>query len=338
MGSELGIDGKTVLTGIKPTGDIHIGHERGVITPTLEIFNADSNLGQKLILLADVHALNSGISPEQMHKNSMGIAATWLALGLDHESTALYRQSRIHPIGTLSMMLAAVTPKGMMDRAHAYKAAVEKGESVNMGLYTYPIMMTSDIAGVQADLVPIGEDQKQHIEIAQNTIGRFNRMYGTNLRIPDYMIVEGLGKIPGVDGRKMSKSYENAIPVFGSDSEWKKAINKIETSSTPRGASVPDFGETIFGKIFKAVARPAEYKQLENEMLNGTSTWSHAKEMLLNELEVKYGGKRDEYNNWVASPKRLEEVLKKGEAKAEGLAADTLKQILKSTGMNDFYD
>lgn len=333
---------ETILTGIKPTGRVHVGQEAGVIRPTLELLEKSTE-GEKLVFVADLHSINQDQGPKDLKENSIGIAATWLALGLDLERTHLYRQSRVPEVGLITTFISAVTPKGDAERAHAYKAAVQKNEQlgnlpdrgVNMGLYTYPILMASDIIATRATTVPIGSDQKQHLEFAKKTVNRLNNKYGLKLTTPNDYIVKEVAKVPGIDGEKMSKSHGNGIPIFATDREWESIIRKIKTTSAEVGVSVPDFGDTVVGQILKAVADEEFYNSIHNEMISGTGSWKFAKEALLEALRRRYGVVRDNYNGWVESPERILEIYKQGEDHVQTISKEVYLQLLNASGLGD---
>ena len=221
-----------VLTGIKPTGTPHMGNYIGALHPLIEM----AKTRKTFVFIADLHALNIIHDPNQIRQHTYEIAAILLALGLNLENATLFRQSDIVQVSQLSTMLMNVTPKGLMNRAHSYKAAVEKNTAsgadvdagVNMGLYTYPILMAADILLYNTDVVPVGADQKQHVEFARDIAGYFNHTYGEIFKLPEPVISADAGIIPGLDGRKMSKSYDNIIPLFAPESELKKKIERLE--------------------------------------------------------------------------------------------------------------
>ena len=241
---------KVVLTGIKPTGMPHLGNYVGALKPLI----AQSQTNKTFMFIADLHALNTIHDAKQIKQHTYEIAALLIALGLNLENAVLFRQSDIDEIYQLNTMLMNVTPKGLMNRAHSYKAAMDKNTAngvdvdagVNMGLYTYPVLMTADILLYNADIVPVGADQKQHVEFARDIAGHFNTIYGPVFKMPEPVIGKETGLIPGLDGRKMSKSYDNIIPLFAPESELKKKIMRIITDSKlPEEPKNPD-ESTIF--------------------------------------------------------------------------------------------
>ena len=239
-----------VLTGIKPTGTPHMGNYVGALKPLVEM----AKTNKTFVFIADLHALNIIHDPNQIRQHTYEIAAILIALGLNLDNATLFRQSDIVQVSQLATMLMNITPKGLMNRAHSYKAAVDKNTAagldtdagINMGLYTYPILMAADILLYDTDVVPVGADQKQHVEFARDIAGYFNHVYGETFKLPEPMIGADTGIIPGLDGRKMSKSYDNVIPLFAPESELKKKIMRIITDSKlPEDPKNPD-ESTIF--------------------------------------------------------------------------------------------
>ena len=252
---------KIVLTGIKPTGMPHLGNYIGALKPLIE----RSKQYKTFMFIADLHALNTIHDPKVIREHTYQAAAMMMALGVDLNNAVLFRQSDIVEIYQLNTVLMNVTPKGLMNRAHSYKAAMDKNiangtdvdAGVNMGLYTYPILMTADILLYDSDIVPVGADQKQHVEFARDIAGYFNHTYGETFKLPEPVIGEDTGLIPGLDGRKMSKSYDNTIPLLAPEKELKKKVMRIITDSkTPEEPKDPDTS-TIY-QLYKHFATEAE--------------------------------------------------------------------------------
>ena len=274
---------KRVLTGIKPTGYAHLGNYFGAIKPAIEL-SKDENY-ECFYFIADYHALTTLKTKDEMKEYFYNIACTWLACGLDPNRVIFYRQSDIKEVFEINWILCNVTPKGLMNRAHAYKAIVENNEqnnldrdaNVNMGLYNYPILMASDILSFGADLVPVGLDQKQHIEIARDIAMAFNKKYQEVFNIPDCYIQENNNTLVGLDGRKMSKSYNNTIQLFTDEKELKKKINKIVTDSKLPGE--PKDVNCTINKLYKLFVDENRAKDFEQKLKDGLS-WGEAKNML----------------------------------------------------------
>ena len=329
---------KISLTGIQPTGDIHIGNYFGAIKPALELAkDYDARY-----FIADYHALNSMKDPKELNAVIRGVAASWLAAGLDPEKVIFYRQSSIPEVFELTIILMAFTSKGLMNRAHAYKAAVqdnnEKGSDpdsgVNMGLFTYPVLMAADIILFDSDVVPVGKDQMQHIEMAQDIAQSVNANYSKQiLKIPQAAIQEDVAVVPGLDGRKMSKSYNNTIPVFVSEKELRKTIMRIVTNS--QGVEEPKDPEAsqIF-TFYKLFATPEEQAALAARYRQGGMGWGEAKEELFRVSNRELTPMRKRYEELMADPKGLDEILAKGAERARPIAAATVKRLRKAAGID----
>lgn len=328
---------KRLLTGIKPTG-VHIGNWKGAIEPAIKM--AETSGVESFFFIADYHALNSVHDPGFLRKTSAEVAATWLALGLDPKKTLLYRQSDVPEIMELATILAAVTPKGLMNRAHAYKAFIAKNEvegkkdlddGVNMGLFTYPLLMTADILAFNADQVPVGEDQTQHLEIARDIASKFNRIFKKEVFTQPEVFVREEKLLPGMDGRKMSSSYNNHIPVFLPEKRLRKMIMKITTDSTPPEAPKETGSNSIFA-LYKEFALPAEVEALSKRYSEGIS-WGEAKQELFEVLNKKLKEPREVYNHYMEKREDLDRVLKKGAEQARDIASQVLLSAKKAIGV-----
>jgi tryptophanyl-tRNA synthetase len=306
-----------VLTGIKPTGSPHVGNLYGAIYPALRL--ADQGL-EAMYFIADYHALITIQDRAELVHLTREIAAAWLAMGLDPERVLFYRQSDIPEIFELAWALSCFTSKGWMNKAHAYKAAVaanqEAGDAdvdagINMGLYGYPILMAADILAFDIDLVPVGKDQVQHIEIARDIAQRFNHVYGAEvLRLPQAKLDDASAIVPGIDGRKMSKSYGNQIPLFAPAKQLEKLVKKIVTDSTP--PEVPKDPDTsIIFHIYRTVAAPDETRAFADRLRAGIG-WGEAKQALFARLEADLAPARARYDALMADPKRIDELLARG--------------------------
>ncbi|MDT8859685.1 tryptophan--tRNA ligase [Alkalihalobacillus sp. MEB130] len=327
---------KTILTGIKPTGQIHLGNYIGAIRPALDLAQEPSYVPAYFV--ADYHGLTKIHDPNEFRGLSYGIAATWLALGLDPDRTIFYRQSDVPEVFELNWILACFTSKGLMNRAHAYKSMVDSNEQmnresnfgVNMGLFTYPILMAADILMLKTEVVPVGKDQIQHVEIARDIAESFNHVYGDTFSLPDYKIQEGGSVLPGLDGRKMSKSYHNTIPLFEEPKKLQKLINKIKTDSLPPEAPKDPDSSIIF-TLYEAFAQPIEGTQMREQFLQGIS-WGEAKTELFNVMNRFLEEPREKYNELMEKPMILDEILKEGAEKASGISAPFLKEIKGKMG------
>ncbi len=323
---------KTLLTGIKPTGTPHVGNFLGAIKPAIKMVH---DYEKSFLFIADYHALNTVQDGARLHDLSLSIAATWLACGLDPSKTILYRQSAVPEVFELETILNAITPKGWMNKAHAYKAALDVNEAagrdrddgVSMGLYTYPILMAADILLYSADIVPVGKDQQQHVEIARDIAQRFNHTFNSeSLVLPGAFIQEEVESVPGVDGRKMSKSYDNVIPLFATNDEWKKVINRIPTDSS--SVEEPkDLSNCVIFDIFKSLAPVDTTEALKARLEAGGIGWGEVKAQLLEVLESEFGQYRDRYNELMANPAEIERILAEGATQAKAVARQKLDEV-----------
>jgi tryptophanyl-tRNA synthetase len=329
---------KISLTGIKPTGNLHIGNYFGAIKPALEL----SNEYDARYFIADYHALNTMKDPKELSALIREVAAGWLACGLDPEKVVFYRQSSIPEVFELTTMLMAFTSKGLMNRAHAYKAAVqensEKGgdpdAGVNMGLFTYPVLMAADIILFDSDVVPVGRDQVQHIEMAQDIVQSVNYNYGQEvLKVPQALVSENVAVVPGLDGRKMSKSYGNAIPLFAPETQLRKLIMRIVTNS--QAVEEPKDPETsqIF-LLYKLFAGPEEQAALASRYRSGGMGWGEAKEELFRVMNRELAPIRERFNAILADPSALDRRLADGAERARPIAAATIKRFRRAAGID----
>lgn len=323
---------KIVLTGIKPTGTPHIGNYLGALKPLIEL----SQNHKTIMFIADLHALNTIKDAKSLKQHTYEIAALLIAMGLNLENAILFRQSDIDEIYKLSNFLMNVTPKGLMNRAHSYKAVVEKNTElgvdvdagVNMGLYTYPVLMAADILLYNSDIVPVGKDQKQHVEFARDIAGYFNNTYGETFKMPEPVIGEDIGLIPGLDGRKMSKSYDNTIPLFAPSNELKKKIMRIITDSkTPEEPKNPD-ESTIF-QLYKQFASESETATFRKMFLDGGMGYGTAKTMLFEKIDSVLSKPRAEYERLLNNKQEIDAILQSGADIAHKIASRTIEKVKK---------
>ena len=321
---------KIVLTGIKPTGLAHLGNYIGALKPLVEMSKSNTTF----MFIADLHALNFMRDATALRRHTYEIAAGLVALGLDLKNAVLFRQSDIIEVPQLSTFLMNVTPKGLMNRAHSYKAAMDKNAAagldtdagVNMGLYTYPILMAADILLYNSDIVPVGADQKQHVEFARDIAGYFNNIYGETFKMPTPVIGAETGMLPGLDGRKMSKSYGNVIPLFAPSGELKKKIMRIITDSKqPDEPKDPDTS-TIF-QLYKHFATPDEIAAFRARFTAGGMGYGTAKTILFEKIDSVLSGPRAEYERLMANPDELDKILDSGAARARAVATQTLARV-----------
>ncbi len=329
----------TVLTGVKPTGQPHIGNYLGAIRPALKL--AQDPSVETWLFIADYHTLTTAPDPKRMREMTYEVAATWLACGLDPAHTVFYRQSDIPEIMELNWILSCFTPKGLMNRAHAYKAKVQENQEqgkedldfgVNMGLYNYPILMSADILMFSAGKVPVGEDQIQHIEIARDIAQKFNRQYGEVLRLPSFVVQEKGKSIPGLDGRKMSKSYDNYIPLFEEPNKLKKLVARIKSDSLPPEAPKSTEGSIIF-ELYESFASAEQIAAMREKYAKGIS-WGVAKEELFHAMDAYLQGPREKYKALMADRSQIDQLLKAGAERAREKSVPFLKTIRKAMGID----
>ncbi|MDR1400353.1 MAG: tryptophan--tRNA ligase [Treponema sp.] len=329
---------KISLTGIKPTGILHIGNYFGAIKPALEL----AKEYDARYFIADYHALNLIKDPSLLAGYTREVAAGWLAAGLNPDELIFYRQSSVPETFELTSMLMAFTSKGLMNRAHAYKAAVqanlEKGEDpdagINMGLYTYPVLMAADILLFDPDVVPVGKDQVQHVEMAQDIAQSINFNYKQDcLKVPQAVVQESVAVVPGLDGRKMSKSYGNAIPLFASENELHKLIKRMLTNSQSVEEPKDPDSSQIF-QLYKLFASEEELLALAARFRNGGMGWGEAKEELFRVVNRELTPLRERFNAFIADPARLDAILAQGAEKARLIARKTIARLRKATGID----
>lgn len=331
---------KRVLTGITTTGTPHLGNYVGAIRPAIASSRQPDNLS--FYFLADFHALIKCRDPKVVHQSSMEIAATWLALGLDTDNAIFYRQSDIPEIPELTWLLTCMAAKGLMNRAHAYKAAVQENETagedpdhaVTMGLYSYPILMAADILMFNATHVPVGKDQIQHVEMARDIAGRFNHHYGEYFVLPEAAIDDNVAVLQGLDGRKMSKSYNNTIPLFLPEKQLKKYINKIKTNLLEPGEAKDPNTSTVF-QIWQAFATNEQAAVMKQAFADGIA-WGEAKKQLFELINSEIMNARERYQELMANPEYIESVLRKGAVRAREYATPFLAKLRKAVGIYGF--
>ena len=327
---------KVILTGVKPTGTLHIGNYFGAIKPAIELGHQVHAVGgTHVMFVADYHAVNFMKDAAMLAQMTREIAAAYLALGLNPEQSLFYRQSDVPELFEFTVLLNNFTPKGFMNKAHGYKAAVDKniakGEpqdaGINMGLYTYPILMAADILAYDTDMVPVGKDQVQHVEIAADIAGAINACYGKQvLKIPQYLTQQHTEVLPGTEGRKMSKSYGNVIPLFGTDAELKKAVMGIKTDcqdiNVPKN---PD--EILLFEIVRGVLPTEQVNEIEEGLRQGGMGYGTIKKMLLAGLIEQLTPLRDRYDYYMTHYEEVEAFLDVGATKARSLVRPVLNRF-----------
>jgi tryptophanyl-tRNA synthetase len=326
-----------ILTGITTTGTPHIGNYVGAIRPAIEMSRADNAIS--FYFLADYHALVKNRDPQVLKQSTLEIAATWLALGLDTNKSIFYRQSDIPEIFELSWILTCMTAKGLMNRAHSYKASVANNEKsaakdpdqgISMGLYNYPILMAADILLFNADKVPVGKDQIQHLEMTRDIATRYNHYFGNHFVLPKAIIDENVSVLPGLDGQKMSKSYNNTIPLFLPEKKLRKMIMKIKTNSQEPGEPKDPKTSTLF-EFYKAFASEEEIETMRERYAEGIA-WGEMKQVLFEKINGELLEPRQRYEELLQKPKFIEETLQMGAQKAREFTIPFIKELREAIG------
>ncbi len=325
---------KTILTGVKPTGTLHIGNYVGAVRPAINFGQQVNENGTHVMFVADYHAINAIKDARLVSQLTKELASAYLACGLNPEKSLFYRQSDVPEIFEMTTILMAYTPKGFMNKAHAYKAAVDKNNArgeptdagINMGLYTYPVLMAADILSYDTDIVPVGKDQVQHVEIAADIAGSINALYEKEvLKIPTAYLTEAAQVLPGTDGQKMSKSYNNVIPLFGSDADIKKAVMGIKTDcqdiNDPKN---PD--DILLYHIIRGIAPEAIIAEVKEGLEKGGMGYGTIKKMLLQVILDEISEKREKYEYYMSHFDEVEDMLLTGAAKARAIARPVLER------------
>ncbi len=330
---------KRFLTGITTSGTPHLGNYVGSIRPSVRASRSPDV--ESFYFLADYHALIKIDDPARIQRSTLEIAASWLAAGLDPERVVFYRQSDVPEIPELTWFLTCVTGKGILNRAHAYKASVDKNTSagldpdsdVSAGLFMYPVLMGADILMFNAHKVPVGRDQIQHIEMARDMAHSFNHRYGEHFVPPEAEIEDDVATLPGLDGRKMSKSYDNTIPLFAPREQLKKLIGSIVTDSSAPGEAKTVEGSALF-QIYQAFASPAETEALRQAYANGIA-WGDAKQLVFERIDREIGPMREAYLALMDNPAKIEAILLAGAAKARQVATPFMGRLRHAVGLRD---
>ena len=328
-----------VLTGITTSGTPHLGNYAGAIRPAVA---ASRRPGvESFYFLADYHALIKTFDPARVQRSTLEIAASWLACGLEPDKVWFYRQSDIPEVTELTWLLTCVAGKGLLNRAHAYKAAVDRNRAagededagISAGLFMYPVLMAADILLFKARSVPVGRDQVQHIEMARDFGARFNHLYGEHFVLPEAAIEESVATLPGLDGRKMSKSYDNTIPLFAPPAELKKLIFSIVTDSRAPGEPKDTEGSALF-QLHQAFATPEQTDALARAFADGIG-WGEAKQALFERIDAEVAPMRARYDELIAKPVEIEAILREGAIKARKVATPLLEALRQAVGLRD---
>jgi tryptophanyl-tRNA synthetase len=320
-----------ILTGIQSSGRPHLGNLLGAIIPAIKLSQQPGN--ESFFFIADLHSLTTIKDAETRVQNVRAVAAAWLAFGFDIDKNYLYRQSRIPEVCELTWYLNCYTPFPMLANAHSFKDKSERLADVNAGLFTYPVLMTADIILYNADYVPVGKDQKQHLEMARDIASAFNNLYGETFVVPEAKIEEQVMTIPGTDGQKMSKSYGNIIDIFLREKELLKQIKTIVTDSTPLEAPKNPDTDNVFA-IYSLLATPGQREALRAKYLAGNYGFGHAKHELYELIVQKFSKEREAFNFYMSNPAELDKKLEQGEAKARIIAREVLQKVRGKLGFN----
>jgi tryptophanyl-tRNA synthetase len=331
---------RRILTGIKPTGTPHVGNYLGAIRPALR--SADDPALEACYFIADYHALTTVHDRTDLDRLIHEVAATWLACGLDPARTLFYRQSAVPEIFELAWILSCFTSKGWMNKAHAYKARVAEAEAagdadvdagISMGVYSYPVLMAADILAFDTHLVPVGKDQVQHIEIARDIAQRLNHTYKADLLVlPAAAVDDNVATVPGLDGRKMSKSYDNTIPLFAPPKQLKKAIGRMVTDSSPPEAPKDPETSTIF-QLYRLFASQEDTDNLRRRYAAGIG-WGDAKAELFRVVDEQVTAPRTRYDELMADRARVDALLADGARRARAIAGPVLQRVRRAVGID----
>lgn len=319
---------KRVLSGIQPSGTLHIGNYFGMMRPSVEL-QAENEC---YYFIANYHALTTSPKAEDLRERTFQVAVDFLACGLDPAKTTFFRQTDIPQVLELTWILSCITPVGLLERCHSFKDKVARGIAPNHGLFTYPVLMAADILAYGSHLVPVGKDQKQHLEVTRDLAIRFNNQYGELLVVPEPMIQEDVAVIPGLDGQKMSKSYDNTIEIFGEGKAVRKKFMKIVTDSTPvEDPKNPDTCNVF--ALYKLFATPEELAEMRRIYLAGGTGYGHAKQALYEKYEAYFAEMRERRKELLAKPAMVEEVLQEGARRARATAEAIMAPVRAAVGI-----
>ncbi|MES2308719.1 MAG: tryptophan--tRNA ligase [Verrucomicrobiota bacterium] len=317
-----------ILSGVQPSGALHLGNYFGMMQSAIAL----QEQGEAFYFIADYHAMTTVQDPKLLQNYIHEIALGFLACGLNPEKAVFFRQSAVPEVHELAWMLSTVTPMGLLERCHSFKDKISRGFSPSHGLFAYPVLMAADILLYQANRVPVGKDQKQHLEVTRDIALKFNEQYGEVFAIPEPDIREAVATVPGLDGQKMSKSYQNTLELFGEPKPFAKKVMGIKTDSTPVESPKPTEGSTLLA-LYKLVAKPEEYASYEAGFVAGGKGYGDLKKELLVKLESFLAPFQEEYQKFKSNPKMVDEVLHLGGAKARAVAQKTLLKAREAVGI-----
>ncbi len=318
------------LTGIQPTGMPHVGNLLGAMQPAVGLQDTHGSF----YFIASYHALTTTKDPEVLRRRQREVAMAWLACGLDPERTTVWRQQDVPEVCELSWVLSCFTPHGMLERAHAFKAARDAGREINAGTFFYPVLMAADILLFDSNVVPVGKDQKQHVEMARDIAQAVNHRYGDEVFVlPEAVVQEDVATVPGLDGRKMSKSYDNHLPLFLPPKQLRKRVMRIVTDS--KGLDEPKDPETcnVFG-LYKLFSNSGQQADLASRYRSGGLGYGHAKQELFELLDACLAGPRERYQALEESPSEVDEILEQGALRAREVAQTTMTRVRAAVGLN----
>jgi tryptophanyl-tRNA synthetase len=318
-----------VLTGIQSSGRPHLGNILGAIIPSIRLSRDPKN--EALFFIADLHSLTSMKDAEKRIENTRSVAAAWIAFGFDTENNIFYRQSRIPEVTELTWYLSCFTPYPMLANAHSFKDKSDRLADVNAGLFVYPVLMAADIIGYDANIVPVGKDQKQHLEMTRDIANAFNHQYGETFVVPESRIDENVMVIPGTDGAKMSKTYDNFIDIFLPEKQLRKQVMSIVTDSTPLEEPKNPDTCNVFA-LYKILAEEDQTQKMREKYLGGNYGYGHAKQEFFELVMDKYGNERAEFDRLMSDPSSIEEILTIGEDKARSIITEVLGRVREKLG------
>ncbi|MBR5078756.1 MAG: tryptophan--tRNA ligase [Victivallales bacterium] len=321
---------KRILTGIQPSGTLHIGNYFGAMRPAVTLQDSGNEC---FYFIANYHAMTSMPDPKDLHERTFGVAVDFLAAGIDPQKTVFFRQSDVPEVQELAWFLSCICPMGLLERCHSYKDKLAHGLEANHGLFAYPALMAADILLYQSQLVPVGKDQKQHLEVTRDLAIRFNNHFGDILTVPDAYISTEVAVIPGLDGQKMSKSYNNTIELFGEGKPVRKKFMSIKTDSTPMGEPMNPDTCNVFA-LYKLMATPEEVEALrKNYLENPEFGYGHAKQALFEKYTDYFAEAREKRKELLANPQKVEDILQDGASRARKVADATMAKVRAAVGL-----
>ena len=321
---------KRILTGIQPSGTLHIGNYFGAMRPAVTLQDSGNEC---FYFIANYHAMTSMPDPKDLHERTFGVAVDFLAAGIDPQKTVFFRQSDVPEVQELAWFLSCICPMGLLERCHSYKDKLAHGLEANHGLFAYPALMAADILLYQSQLVPVGKDQKQHLEVTRDLAIRFNNHFGDILTVPDAYISTEVAVIPGLDEQKMSKSYNNTIELFGEGKPVRKKFMSIKTDSTPMGEPMNPDTCNVFA-LYKLMATPEEVEALrKNYLENPEFGYGHAKQALFEKYTEYFAEAREKRKELLANPQKVEDILQDGASRARKVADATMAKVRAAVGL-----